>query len=106
MKKGANYILALKGNQGILHDDVKGFFAKAIESGFKDIQHDCYTENEAGHGRIETRSCWVLDPFLYSNCFSNLEKWDMLKRVVMVKSRREFKDKIAEDTRLYITSCT
>ena len=105
VKKGADYILALKGNQGTLHDDVKGFFAKAIESDFKDIHHDFHTENDAGHGRIETRSCWVLDPFLYKNCFSSLEKWDKLKRVIMVKSRREFKDKITEDTRFYITSC-
>jgi|JI10StandDraft_1071094.scaffolds.fasta_scaffold336640_2 predicted transposase YbfD/YdcC len=105
VKKGADYILALKGNQGILHDDVKGFFAKAIDSDFKDIEHDFHTEYDAGHGRVETRSCWVLDPFPHKNCFSNLERWDKLKRVMMVKSRREFKDKITEDTRVYITSC-
>lgn len=105
VKKDADYILALKGNQGTLHDDVKGYFAKAIESDFKDVQHDFYTENDAGHGRIETRSCWVLDPFLYKNCFSNLEKWDNLKRIVMVKSKRELKNKITEDIRFYITSC-
>lgn len=105
VKKGADYILALKGNQGRLHDDVKDFFAKAIESDFKDIQHDFYTENDAGHGRIETRSCWALDPFLYKNCFSNLEKWDNLKRIIMVKTNRILKDKITEDTRFYITSC-
>jgi predicted transposase YbfD/YdcC len=105
VKKGADYILALKGNQGTLHDDVTGFFAKAIESDFKNIQHDFHTEYDAGHGRVETRSCWVLDPFLHGDCFSNLEKWDKLKRIIMVKSKRELKDKTTEDTRFYITSC-
>ena len=73
--KKADYILALKGNQGLLHEDVSGFFNDAIKNNFKNIKHDFYEDFDSGHGRIETRCCWVITPQKHSSCFSNLEKW-------------------------------
>lgn len=102
--KKADYILALKGNQGLFHDDVKSFFSASNNSDFSGVDFDFHTEIDAGHGRVETRNCWVIDPSQHKGCFSNLEKWKNIKRILMVKTKREMKDKTTEDTRFFITS--
>ena len=103
--KKADYILALKGNQGLLHQDVRDFFTEAVRTDFKDVAHDFHEECDAGHGRIEIRQCWVIDPKEQANCFSKLDKWRNLQRIVMIKTMREMKDSTTEDARFYITSC-
>jgi predicted transposase YbfD/YdcC len=49
----ADYVLALKGNQDTLHDDVRRFFADGELAG------ECavHAETDAGHGRVEERIC-------------------------------------------------
>lgn len=39
IEQGADYVLALKGNQGNLHDDVQQLFRSASEQNFKNIEH-------------------------------------------------------------------
>ncbi|MBB3391939.1 putative transposase YbfD/YdcC [Rhizobium sp. BK275] len=58
--KQADYILALKGNQGTLHDDVKLFGAEQIERCFADCLHDMHRTVDGDHDRIETRNVHVL----------------------------------------------
>ena len=55
MEQGGDYGLALKGNQGTLHDDVKLFLDDP------DTPVAQATEVGKGHGRIENRLHWVLD---------------------------------------------
>lgn len=102
--KKADYILALKGNQGLLHEDVSDFFNYAIKNNFKNIEYDFYEDFDSGHGWIETRCCWVINPQKQSSCFSNLVKWGNLQKIIMVKTKQEMKDKTTEDTRFYISS--
>ena len=102
IKHKADYVLALKGNQGHLHQEVKDFFEIAHAHHFKHVPHEYYEEYDAGHGRIEYRQCWMLTP--PTNSFTTTEKWVGLKSIVMVKSRRELSDKVTEDTRFYISS--
>lgn len=100
----ADYILALKGNQGTLHSEVKDFFETALESDFKGVKHDFCESIDKGHGRIETRQCWAIEPT--PSYFSQTDRWANLKSIIMVKSKRELKTeaKITEDTRFYISS--
>lgn len=102
VKRKGHYVLALKGNQGHLHSDVKDFFETALSSNFKGVSYDYYKTQESGHGRIEQRECWSLTP--PKGCLSSHEKWKQLNSIVMIKSRRELKDKVTEDTRFYISS--
>ncbi len=102
VEKNADYMLALKGNQGSTHAEVKEFFETALTNDFKYIEHDYYEEHDAGHGRVEYRQCWSIAPA--TDCFSALGRWRNLSSIVMVKSRRELRDKVTEDTRFYITS--
>src|SRR5271166_5164451 len=51
--KGADYVLALKGNQTSLHEDAALFFADSV------LAASCARtqDTDAGHGRIEEREC-------------------------------------------------
>lgn len=102
VSKKADYVLALKGNQGQLHSEVKEFFELAYASGFKGVEIEQYEESDKGHGRIEHRQCFVVKA--NTRWFPSSQQWPHLKQIVMVKSRRELQDKMTEDTRYYITS--
>lgn len=53
----ADYVLALKSNQGELYEEVKATFEHLINTRF--CQQD--QQWDKGHGRIESRKCYVLD---------------------------------------------
>lgn len=53
-------MLALKGNQGNLHEDVMQLFTHAQAQNFRDIEHDFYQTQEQGHGRQEIRRYWLM----------------------------------------------
>ena len=55
--KGADYVLALKGNQTSLHEDATLFFADPVG----DATCAREAETDAGHGRIEERLCRAAD---------------------------------------------
>lgn len=103
--KRADYLLALKGNQGTLHDDVKTFFSTAKENQFKHIEFDFHEEHDAGHGRTETRRAYAIDVKKYKKQFQTATEWKKLTSIVMVESVREGADFKTEDTRFYISSC-
>ena len=52
----ADYVLALKGNQGTLHDAVVSHIEDAIETDFAGTGARRHTTEETGHGREETRT--------------------------------------------------
>ena len=56
--KGADYVISLKGNQGILHQEIKDYLDWAERIKFDGIKYDYYeTSLEKDHGRIEQRRC-------------------------------------------------
>lgn len=61
IEKGADYVLSLKGNQGILHDDVRFFLESEKKNNFKNTPHSYFETVEKGHGRVEARRCWITD---------------------------------------------
>ena len=59
----ADYLLAVKENQGRLYDDVRDLFEGAEEYDFEGVPYDFARTLNKGHGRLETRQCWVItDP--------------------------------------------
>jgi predicted transposase YbfD/YdcC len=96
-----DYVLALKGNQGSLHDDIKRFFDEQTGRSFKDIKYDTREEVEKDHGRLESRKIWATSdiPWLLEH-----HKWAGLITVAMVVYTREINGKIKTDTRYYIAS--
>jgi predicted transposase YbfD/YdcC len=101
--KKADYVLALKGNQGTLRDDVELFVAEQKTRNFKDTAISQHETVDGGHGRIETRRTTVIHDVEW---IQKRHNWPGLKSVVMVERQREIGPKIETETRFYITSAT
>lgn len=99
--KKADYLIALKGNQGTLHEDVKVFVAEQKANGFKDTTISRHETVDGDHGRIETRTYTAIHDVAW---LQERHNWPGLKGLVMVESQRETGDKITRETRFYITS--
>ena len=52
----ADYVLALKGNQGTLHQAVIDYIDEQSENDFTDVTARQHVTEETGHGRKEMRS--------------------------------------------------
>ena len=89
--KKADYILALKGNQGTLKDDVKLFVDEQKAVDFKDTKVSRDKTVDGDHGRIETREITVIHDVEW---LQERHDWPGLKSVVVVESTREVGDKI------------
>jgi predicted transposase YbfD/YdcC len=107
LDKKADYVLALKGNQGSLREDVEIFAAEQKANGFKDTKVSRHETVDGDHGRIETRAYTVIHDV---DWLQERHDWPGLRGVVMVESTREIPgsspgtDKIERETRYYITS--
>lgn len=99
--KGADYVLALKGNQGNLNDQVTLFFEDARENDFKDISFDSHTTIDPDHGRIETRKYTTVSEI---DWLQGKENWSGLKTIIMVESERDINNEVSKETRYYISS--
>lgn len=97
IEKKADYVLAVKGNQPKLLEEIEDEFRFA-----KDIRHS--ETMDLDHGRIETRKCSVINEFQH---VEKQGKWKKLKTIIRIESIREFKNSTKETerfTRYYISS--
>ena len=101
VEKKADYVLALKGNQGLLREDVELFVAEQKAAGFKDTKISTDQTVDGDHGRIETRTTTVIHDVTW---LRERHDWPGLRSVVVVESEREIGDKVERETRFYITS--
>jgi len=101
VEKKADYVLALKGNQGSLREDVELFVAEQKAASFRDTKISRDQTVDGDHGRIETRTTTVIHDIGW---LQKRHDWPGLKAVVMVESARETGDKIERETRFYLTS--
>jgi predicted transposase YbfD/YdcC len=103
VEKEGDYVLALKGNQGTLREDVELFFSEQVASGFADAVVSRQTTLEKSHGRIETRVVTVVNGI---DWLKERHEWTGLESIVMVESTREHvgRDKTEHETRFYISS--
>ena len=99
--KGADYCLALKGNQRGLFQEVKKVFDYAQKIEWAGIEHSFHRTVEKGHGRIETRRYWTFSAELLTQ---NTDQWPGLKSIGIVESVRRIGDKTTRATRYYLNS--
>jgi predicted transposase YbfD/YdcC len=99
--KEADYVLALKGNQGTLSEDVELFFTEQKERKFADATISRHRTLEKSHGRIETRTYTAVDDIGW---LTACHDWAGLKSIIMVESVREIGEKTENETRFYISS--
>lgn len=101
--KKADYVLALKGNQGTLRDDVELFAKEQKARNFKDTTVTRAEAIDGDHGRIVTRRTTVFHDI---DWLQDRHNWPGLKAVVMVQSERDIDANVEAETRFYITSST
>jgi len=93
---GADYVLALKGNQGTLLQD-----AEMVEREARPVRET--EEADKGHGRVETRRCQVYEP---TEWVRQNHDWAGLRSMVKVTATRwnAVTKEEASETRWYISS--
>ena len=97
----AQYVLALKGNQGTAFGEVKAFLNEAIE---RQESHLVFTETvEKGHGRLEVRRYWQTEKLGW---FADQGEWEGLRSVGVVEARRTVGGKESVERRYYLSSLT
>ena len=107
VEQGADYVLALKGNQPTLHATVVGAFADARRAGSDGwvpaVQDQAQTLDK-GHGRRERRRYTALsDPDLLA-CLDPTHAWPGLRSVVQVEADRRRGEQRHRETRYYLSS--
>ncbi|MCK5862508.1 MAG: ISAs1 family transposase [Candidatus Hydrogenedentes bacterium] len=96
----ADYILALKGNQGTLHEEVSEFFDDVLVRGFDAELEYCHSI-EKGHGRIEERTVWLSKDV---NWLRDIKKWAGLNAIIAVESKRTINGNTSTERRHFIAS--
>jgi predicted transposase YbfD/YdcC len=98
---GADYVLALKGNQESLHDAVIDYIDEQLGNDFADAHARRYSTTEKGHGREEFRS-YIQMPV--PEALRGLEMWKGLKSIGMATLICVRNGEETSDTRYYISS--
>ena len=101
---GADYVLALKGNQKGLAEDVVRLFEWAHTIDFADLEHDHLRTVTKGHGRIETRHTWTIADPRFVGDLRQGRKWKSLRSVAQVTLERRVGEQVTVETRYYISS--
>lgn len=98
---GADYVLALKGNQSSLRDDVKLYFEDAMENDFTTAVFDYHKSVDKDHGRIEVREYWATSDI---DWLASKADWKGLRSICMARSVRIVGGEETTETRLYLSS--
>jgi predicted transposase YbfD/YdcC len=98
-----DYVLALKGNQGKLFQQVEGWFDQAIARDWQGIEYSYHEKVESGHHRLETRQIWVV-PVSQLPPLHRQSLWPGLTTLVMVRSVRQLWNKTTTEIRFFISS--
>lgn len=100
----ADYVLALKENQGNLYEDVELLFDDLEESEFSAYEYDCDRTVNKGHGRIEIRQCWTISDPDILRYLRGTTDWEKLRSVVKVQAERRIGQEKTVQERYYISS--
>lgn len=101
ISKNADYMFALKGNQGTLNDDVALFYEGIDEKNYDTQIFDYDKQVEKDHGRIEIRECWCTENI---DWLSQKKEWENLQTITLIRSTRIINDIETTEDRLYISS--
>jgi len=102
----AEYVLALKENQGNLYADVELLFADLEASQYQAYAFDHEKTVNKGHGRIEIRECWTIsDPEVLRH-LRGFANWKHLSTVSRIRSQRWIGEEKSCEDRYHIASIT
>jgi predicted transposase YbfD/YdcC len=99
----ADYILSLKDNHPILHQQLKNWFETSQTLGFKGVDVSISQRVEKGHHRIENRKVYTV-PVSQLPPLHEQNQWVGLRTVVMVVRSIQHWNKTTHEVQFYITS--
>lgn len=103
VNNGGDYVLQLKANQKNFYEDVYAMFDdKYIDEADKECEYEIYKTQEKSHGRIETRTCYVLNEIAFFTDY--LANWKGLKKIFAVVREIEKEGKTTKETSCYLSS--
>ena len=103
IKNKGDYVLQLKANQGRFYEDVYAMFDdKYMNEADKDCEYETYSTIEKGHGRIEKRTCYVLNEIAFFTDY--LAEWKELKKIFAVKREVERNGEKSIEISCYLSS--
>ena len=104
IEQNADYLLALKANQGQLYDDVAFLFADLTASQYQAYPHDHANMRSKGHGRLESRQAWTISDPQVIRHLRHANQFAHLTTVMMVRLERRCGADVSVETRYYISS--
>ena len=100
-EQDADYVLALKGNQGTLHQEVCAYFEQGRARGFAGMPVSYAESLDLGHGRKEVRRLWASSDVTW---LPGHERWSALASMAMIEHERHSAQGVALERRYYISS--
>ncbi len=103
IKNKGDYVLQLKANQGNFYQDVYEMFdEKYMNEADKDCEYETFSMTEKSHGRIETRTCYVLKEVEFFRDY--IEEWKGLKKIFAIKREIERNGEKTVEISCYLSS--
>lgn len=104
VEEEADYVLALKDNQGNLFEDTQKLFEDLESSQYQAYPYNYEKTVNKGHGRIEIRECWTIsDPQILCH-LRGFKNWEKLLTVSCIRSQRWIGDEKTCEDRFHIAS--
>jgi len=104
VEQGGDYILALKGNQTHLLEDVQAVFDWVEHGGGQGVPLETAQTVTKGHGRVETRTCTTLADPTCLPMLPDFPHWKNLRALIRIDARRQIGDETSAETRYYVSS--
>src|SRR5260221_1814972 len=101
IEHGADYVLALKGNQPTLEQAVERFFVTGPEAQAHRTREEWHVQTEQGHGRVETRCAWISADL---EAELRAAGWPGLQSIGMVEATRTLGGKTSVEPRFSLSS--
>lgn len=104
VEQKADYVLAVKGNQAHLHEDMELFFRLAEQNDFQRVDSRYERTVTKNHGRLEIRECWTIAGEDSLQFLRDHDRWKGLRTMAKVTSQRQVNGQTSTETRYYISS--
>lgn len=101
---GADYIFAIKGNQGTVYEDLQLLFEGFEQDNYAGVNFETARSHSEAHGRTEFRQVFVVKESDYLNYLRRVGDWSHLKTLVKLLTVRTGSQKTEVSTRYFISS--
>lgn len=98
---GGDYVLAVKGNQETLYEDIMAYLTECLDKDFAGVKVSTHSSREEGHGRKEERQVIAVP---VPEGFRHRELWAGLKSLCLVTRTREVDGKVEGPEAFYYIS--